>query len=60
MADALLVTSRGNTYVIIAIEHFAKWVELISLHSKSSGDVAHAFPDQVLSRFGTPREVLTN
>ena len=42
------------------MEHFTKWVELVPLRSKSSTDVAHAFLDQVLSRFGTPGEVLTD
>ena len=52
-------TARGNHYVMIAVEYFTKWVELVPVKSKSTADVAHAFLDQVLSRLGTPGEVLT-
>ena len=48
----------GNRYVMIAVEYFTKWVELVLLKSKSSANVAHAFLDQVLSWFGAPGEVL--
>ena len=54
------ITAKGNKYVKIAVEHFTKWVELVPIRSKSSTDVAHAFLDEVLSRFGAPREVLTD
>jgi hypothetical protein len=29
-------TSRGNVYIMIMIEHFSKWVELVALPDKSS------------------------
>jgi len=29
-------TSRGNVYIMIMIEHFSKWVELVALLDKSS------------------------
>jgi hypothetical protein len=29
-------TSRGNVYIMITIEHFSKWVELVALPDKSS------------------------
>ena len=45
---------------MIAVGHFTKWVELVPLQHKSSGDVAHAFLDEVLSRFGASGEVLTD
>ncbi len=28
-------TSRGNVYIMIMIEHFSKWVELVVLSDKS-------------------------
>ena len=49
LAGELPVTAKGNKYVIIAGEHFTKWVKSVPIKSKSSGDVAHAFLDQVLS-----------
>ena len=45
---------------MIAVECFTKWVELVPLKSKSTADMAHAFLDQMLSRFGALGEVLTD
>jgi hypothetical protein len=45
-------TSRGNVYIMIMIEHFSKWVELVALPDKSSHSTSQAFLQQVLSRFG--------
>ncbi len=36
LARKLPHTSRGNVYIMIMIEHFSKWVELIMLPDKSS------------------------
>ena len=49
-----------NTYGLVCIEHFTKWVELIPLPSKSSKDAAWALLDGVLSRYGAQGEVLTD
>ncbi len=36
-------TSRGNVYIMIMIEHFSKWVELVALPDKSSHSTSQAF-----------------
>jgi hypothetical protein len=46
-------TSRGNVCIMIMIEHFSKWVELVALLDKSSHNTSHVFLQQILSRFGT-------
>ncbi len=51
-------TSKGNVYIMIMIEHFSKWVELITLPNKSSYNTNQAFLQQVLSRFGACVECL--
>jgi hypothetical protein len=53
-------TSRGNVYIMIMIEHFSKWVELVTLPDKSSHNISRAFLQQVLSRFGACDECLTD
>ena len=60
LAGELPSTARGNRYVMIEVEYFTKWVELVPLKSKSTADMAHAFLDQMLSRFGALGEVLTD
>jgi hypothetical protein len=42
------------------IEHFSKWLELVSLPDRSNEGTTYAFLDRVLSRFGAIIEVLIN
>jgi hypothetical protein len=59
-AKPLPFTIRHNRYVLVMVEHFSKWIELVSSLDKSSKGIAYAFLDRVLSHFGAPAEVLTN
>jgi hypothetical protein len=54
------VTPRYNKYVLVMIEHFSKWIELVALLDKFNEGVAYSFLDRVLSCFGAPTEVLTD
>jgi hypothetical protein len=36
-------TSKGNVYIMIMIEHFSKWVELVVMLDKSSHNTSHVF-----------------
>ena len=56
----LLPTPRGAKYVLVMVEHFSKWIELVALPQNSSELAAATFLDRVLARFGAPAEVLTN
>jgi hypothetical protein len=53
-------TPEGHRYVMVAIEHLSKHVELAPLPDKSSAATARAFAACVLGRFGAPAEVLTD
>ena len=59
-AGPLPETERGNKYVLVCIEHCTKWIELIALPSKSSGNVARSVVENILARFGVPGEILTD
>ncbi|KAH8952462.1 hypothetical protein BDL97_09G086500 [Sphagnum fallax] len=59
-AGPLPLTVRHNKYVLVMVEHFSKWIELVPSPDKSSEGVAYAFLDRVLSHFGAPTEVLTD
>jgi hypothetical protein len=59
-AGPLPLTIWHNKYVLVMVEHFCKWVELVSSPDKFSKGVVCAFLDRVLSHFGAPAEVLTN
>jgi hypothetical protein len=60
LAGKLPQTSRGNVYIMIMIEHFSKWVELVVLLDKSSHSTSQTFLQQILSRFGACAECLTD
>ncbi|CAM6110662.1 unnamed protein product [Calypogeia fissa] len=59
-ARPLSMIVRHNRYVLVMVEHFSKWIELVTLLDKSSEGVAYAFLDRVLSHFGAPAKVLTD
>jgi len=53
------VTARGNRYVLVAVEHFSKHVELIAIPDKHAVSTAAA-ATEVLCRFAAPAEILTD
>ena len=59
-AGPLPRTKAGNRCVMVCIEHFTKWLELIPLPSMSSRDSARGLLEGVLSRYGAPGEILTD
>ncbi len=59
-AGPLPLTVRHNRYVLVMVEHFSKWIELVPSPNKSSGGVTYAFLNRVLSHFGALAKVLTN
>jgi hypothetical protein len=59
-AGPLPMTPRHNKYVLVMIEHFSKWIELVALLDKFSEGEAYSFLDRILSRFRAPTEMLTN
>jgi hypothetical protein len=56
----LPLTIQHNKYVLVIVEHFSKWNELVPSPNKSSEGIAYTFLDRVLSHFCAPVEVLTN
>jgi hypothetical protein len=54
------VTPGHNKYVLVMIEHFSKWIELVALPDKFSEGATYSFLDRILSCFGAPAEVLTD
>ncbi|OAE21603.1 hypothetical protein AXG93_939s1100 [Marchantia polymorpha subsp. ruderalis] len=59
-ARPLPLTVRHHQYVLVMVEHFSKWIELVALRDKASDGVAYAFLDRVLSHYGALAEVLTD
>ena len=53
-----MVTTHGTKYVLVMVEHFSKWIELVVLSHNSIELSVAAFLDHVLEHFGAPAEVL--
>jgi hypothetical protein len=59
-AGPLALMARHNKYVLVMVEHFSKWIELVPSLNKSNEGVAYAFLDRVLNHFDALAEVLTD
>ena len=53
------VTSGGNRYVLVMIDHFAKWVESVALPNKTGASTARALLEGIPAVLGASAEILT-
>eukprot|EP00873_Tetraselmis_striata_P042873 jgi/Tetstr1/463137/TSEL_008071.t1 len=59
-AGPLPTSSEGHMYVIVIVEHFSKWIELVHVRDLEASTTAKAFHERVLARYGAPVEVVTD
>ena len=52
--------SGGKRYILVIIDHFTKWVELIPTKTQQAQEVAQAFYDRIICHFGCPRRFLSD
>nr|GFA92327.1 reverse transcriptase domain-containing protein [Tanacetum cinerariifolium] len=52
-------SSRGNTYILVAVDYFSKWVEAKALPTNDARVVCK-FLKSVFARFGAPRAFISN
>ena len=50
----LPVTERGNRYVLVATDHFSRWVELLAVPDQTANTCARVLLNEVISRYGCP------
>ena len=53
-------TARGHTHIIVLIDHYTRWVELIALPESTAELVAEAICEQRILRWGAMRAFLTD
>jgi hypothetical protein len=58
--NPLNLTTRHNLYVLVMIEHFSKWLELVLLIDYNNAVDAYACLDKLFNRFGLPVEDFIN
>ena len=53
-------SSRGNEYIITTIDLFSKWGDATAVRSHTAPVVAKVLFDNIFSRFGMPKKILTD
>ena len=53
-------SSRNNQYILTLVDHFSKWAEAIPISNHKAPTVARALMVHVFSRFGAPKQLLTD
>ena len=51
---------RGHHHIIVAMDYFMKWVEAMTTFKSNGEMVAHVAFDQIITRFGILKEIVTN
>jgi hypothetical protein len=60
LAGPFPVSQRGSRYVLVAVEAFSKWLEVVPLVNKEPDTVAYAFLHNVLARYAAPGQVVSD
>ena len=60
LAGPFTTSDRGNTYFMVCIEHFSKYIEVFPINGKCSKEVAYHFLNGVIARYGACAEVITD
>jgi len=62
LAGPFRKTPQGEKewYIMVCIEHFTKWIELIAIRTKTAAATAQAFLSSVIARYGASAEVVTD
>ena len=48
-------TERNNTYVVVMVDQFTKWIEVAAVPDQKAETVARAMVDNLICRFGCPK-----
>jgi len=50
----------GNFYILVAMDYVSKWVEAISCKTNDHKVVVKFLKENIFSRFGTPRAIISD
>lgn len=56
----LLRTSSGNSYVLVMIDHFSKWPEIVPVANVTAETVAAVIAHRLICQYGCPAAILTD
>lgn len=55
-----LPSSKGNMFILLAVEYVSKWVETKASITNDSKVVASFLKTNIFSRFSVPKEIISN
>ena len=58
--DCNLDSARGYHHIIVVVDYFMKWDEAIPMIKSDDETAAHFVFNQIITRFGIPKELVTN
>lgn len=53
----LPLTPRGNRFILLATDHFTKWVEIMAVPDQTAFTCANKLLNEVISRYGCPLSI---
>jgi hypothetical protein len=53
-------SARGNGYIIVAMDYFTKWVEVMPTFDNTRKTVALFIFNHIITRFGIPQDIFTD
>ena len=53
-------SSRGNQYILVAVDYVSKWVEAVALPSNDAKVGMKFIQKHIFTRFGTPRAMISD
>jgi len=56
----MVPSARGHRYVLVIVDHFSRFLQMVPLVDKGAESVADAFVDHYFTLFGPPRAILTD
>ncbi|MCO5598190.1 hypothetical protein L7F22_052282 [Adiantum nelumboides] len=56
----LLITSRGKSYILIAVDYLSTWAEAIAVKTITAKDVVKFVYNEICCKFGVPLELLSD
>ena len=53
-------TQYDNKYILIAIDHYTKWIEAKVIQSKTAAEICKAVQELIIDKHGIPTRIITD
>jgi transposase InsO family protein len=60
LPTALVSSSAGHTWILVATNYFTRWVEAVPLRTSSNATIVRFLEDNILTKFSVPQRFTTD